>query len=379
MNQLNQAKQDCTVSTALINEVYQHLKTKQELDNQTLLKLGKQNSTASWFELYEAMEIASILNTISLLRQNPSRRELIKFLTEQEELLPNPDVRESKQLQLQQFSTPLPYAFCAYLLAGVTDKDIFLEPSAGNGALALFPVFRAKETYLNEIDFQRLANLDYIYRDEPISQHNAENIDDFLDSKIKPNVIILNPPFTSSLAQGKTNKTVEFHLYSAAKRLAKGGRLVLISQDSFHPQASSREKFFERLNPLLKLEVSFRVPGDLYKKRGTTFPTRLSLFRKTTYSIQPEEYRPATIEELYKQVLAHLRKAKQQQVLHLPQAEIKQESLFSLDSVFIEAQPSEITTEPKAADTNQATKITSASASKITWNNPLRINYNYKI
>ena len=61
-------------------------------------------------------------------------------------------VRSEAQVELQQFSTPPMLAWLMAKAAAVCAQDTLLEPSAGNGALALWGCLQNASLLLNEID-----------------------------------------------------------------------------------------------------------------------------------------------------------------------------------------------------------------------------------
>ena len=101
--------------------------------------------TWQWKDLYEAQEVAFIqLLNGERAKQRLSlppiyglwwtHQTLDKTLTQTK--------RTEESVRMQQFSTPPPLAYLAALCAGVTDRDIVLEPSAGTGLLAKFTTLK---------------------------------------------------------------------------------------------------------------------------------------------------------------------------------------------------------------------------------------------
>ena len=73
--------------------------------------------------------------------------------------LPPRHVRSEAQVELQQFSTPPMLAWLMARAAAVCAHDTLLEPSAGNGALALWGCLQNASLLLNEIDPARRDGL----------------------------------------------------------------------------------------------------------------------------------------------------------------------------------------------------------------------------
>lgn len=83
--------------------------------------------------------------------------------------------------------------------------EIVLEPSAGTGSLAVWTSGFGIETHTNEIDARRRELLGFL--DFKPSSFNAEFINDFLPAEIKPDVLLMNPPFSSNGGRTKNNSS----------------------------------------------------------------------------------------------------------------------------------------------------------------------------
>ena len=90
------------------------------------------NNVFSSKDAYDAMELG--VNRHILAMENVSPENIIKML----ELLPTQTKRTTEMEKYQQFSTPPSIAYFASWAANVTEDDIVLEPSAGNGGIAVF-------------------------------------------------------------------------------------------------------------------------------------------------------------------------------------------------------------------------------------------------
>ena len=93
-----------------------------------------------WKQAYEASEVAT---TLLLRRFGPamiaraaSPAEVLALVVRIALLEPPQTRRDDVQQRFQQFSTPLELAWCVAACAGVTARDVVLEPSAGTGTLA---------------------------------------------------------------------------------------------------------------------------------------------------------------------------------------------------------------------------------------------------
>ena len=98
-----------------------------------------------WKDAYESVEAAVVLflqryargmrRTCGAGAHGPRRMlAMLEALSAQE---PSHTRRSEEQVQLQQFSTPLPLAYAALQAAAIRPGDVVLEPSAGTGMLAV--------------------------------------------------------------------------------------------------------------------------------------------------------------------------------------------------------------------------------------------------
>lgn len=109
---------------------------------------------------------------------------------------------------LSEFSTPLPLAYIAACAADISAGDLVLDPSAGNGALACFAHNAGAKVCVNEIDPLRLEILKALFANGQITAHDGEFIDDLLPHLIAFDAVLINPPFSSSLARSRARATL---------------------------------------------------------------------------------------------------------------------------------------------------------------------------
>ena len=185
--------------------------------------------------------------------------------------------RSEQQIRLQQFSTPLPYAALAVRAAAIRSGETVLEPSAGTGALAGFALRSGGTLILNEVDPFRRALLDALFRTD-VTGFDAEHIDDLLQAPTLPGVVVMNPPFASSVDRSNDKHIAAKHLVAAAKRLAPGGRLVAIMPPGFGPERAAAH--WSRLRGILTPRLALSVPGRVYARLGTRVDTQLMVFDK---------------------------------------------------------------------------------------------------
>lgn len=185
--------------------------------------------------------------------------------------------RSEQQIRLQQFSTPLPFAALAVRAAAIRKGETVLEPSAGTGALAAFAARAGATFLLNEIDPLRQRLLRVVFGGE-VTSHDGEHIDDLLQTPVLPDVVVMNPPFASSVDRSRDKHIAAKHLVAAAKRLAPGGRLVAIMPPWFSPERDAAH--WSRACGLLTPRLALTMPGQVYRKLGTSVETQLMIFDK---------------------------------------------------------------------------------------------------
>ncbi|KAA8604176.1 hypothetical protein AL036_21930, partial [Salipiger aestuarii] len=185
--------------------------------------------------------------------------------------------RSEQQIRLQQFSTPLPFAALVLQAAAIRKGETVLEPSAGTGALAAFAARAGVTLLLNEIDPFRQRLLRALFGGE-VTGHDGEHIDDLLQMPVLPDVVVMNPPFASSVDRSRDKHIAAKHLIGAAKRLAPGGRLVAIMPPGFTPERDAAH--WSRACGLLTPRLALTMPGQVYRKLGTSVETQLMVFDK---------------------------------------------------------------------------------------------------
>lgn len=232
----------------------------------------------SWRRAYDMMQAAAVMQVVQGTAHDKfaiARLLASRLLTETR--------RSEEQIRLQQFSTPLPYAALAVRAAAIRAGETVLEPSAGTGALAGFAVRAGGKPMLNEIDPFRRALLEAVFRTDATG-FDAEHIDDLLVAPELPGVIVMNPPFASSVDRSRDRHVAAKHLIGAAKRLAPGGRLVAIMPMGFTPERDAAH--WARASAIAKPRLAITIPGHVYRKLGTTVETRLMVFDKVQEEIE---------------------------------------------------------------------------------------------
>ncbi|MGB7406456.1 MAG: methylase, partial [Pacificimonas sp.] len=170
---------------------------------------GCSDASGHWSmrDAYTALELAQVLVVcgwkdmvdVGVPSKIKTKDDFGPLILDLFERLPSQSYRSESQIELQQFSTPLPLAWAAAGAAGITADDIVLEPSAGTGLLALRAHYMGAKLILNEIDELRRDCLAESYRGAAIHSIDGAEIDELLDPKIQPSVVLMNPPFARSL------------------------------------------------------------------------------------------------------------------------------------------------------------------------------------
>ena len=235
-----------------------------------------------WKEAYDALEAAQVMflrKFGSAMRTRArSAPAMLEMLTRLAGRLPTQTRRSEESEHFQQFSTPLSLGFAAAEAAALTPADLVLEPSAGTGLLAIFAELAKARIALNEIADTRAGLLERLFRGVDVARHNAEQIHDRLDPAIRPNVVLMNPPFSvSPHIEGRFAAAAIRHLGSALARLAEGGRLVAITGRNAGPDQPAWRDAFVHLQEKARVVFTAPIAGQAYVRHGTNIETRLTV------------------------------------------------------------------------------------------------------
>jgi hypothetical protein len=269
-----------------------HLERGQRVDA-AMLRLGMEtafgasDSTGAWDwkTAYEACEAATVLFLRkygkSLLRKTGSIAGMLPPFAKLAGLLPTHTRRSQESEAFQQFSTPIPLGLAAVTAAAITPADRVLEPSAGNGLLAILAEIAGGSLILNELAPMRADLLVSLFPGVGVTRFDAAQIDDHLGAAIVPSVVLMNPPFSvMANVAGRMGDAAYRHVASALARLADGGRLVAITGASFAPEAPAWRDAFVRLQERGRVVFTAAIAGSVYAKHGTTVETRLTVIDK---------------------------------------------------------------------------------------------------
>ncbi|ODP38822.1 strawberry notch family protein [Sphingomonas turrisvirgatae] len=244
-------------------------------------RFGVSDASGAWSlrDAYDALELAQVralLRDRDGLPEDPY--EALASILAGCLALPTQSYRSERQVELQQFSTPMPLAWLAARAALIGSSDTVLEPSAGTGMLAVHARCAGAGLILNERDPLRAALIEQVF-DEPVTTHDAELVDDLLGMEARPTVVLINPPFARSEGRGRDRHAGARHLRSALARLAPGGRCVAIMSPAFAHDGTAASSY-DAVASLVPPRAEITITGQPYAKHGTSISVRLCVFDK---------------------------------------------------------------------------------------------------
>ena len=105
----------------------------------------------------EALEAAVVWAAKGLIEQSETTHQAYDRLVDLLERQPNLSVRSSTSVLQQAYSTPIPIAYLASVLADINSETTVYEPTAGNGALLI--AANPAKVIANEINADRFSEL----------------------------------------------------------------------------------------------------------------------------------------------------------------------------------------------------------------------------
>ncbi|MBA3633883.1 MAG: SAM-dependent DNA methyltransferase [Acidobacteria bacterium] len=243
--------------------------------------------------IHEILETAVNRHLAQVHKNNSiSRENRCQILAELENLtkkLPPQSWRSNEQKKYQQFSTPPAIAFVMTQMLKPEKGKTALEPSAGTGCLAVWLTIAGCRTFVNEISESRRGLLQ-IQGYQP-AKVDAEFLDDLLDEEIKPDFVLMNPPFSTSGGRcKKTDSDFGFrHVKSALARLKKGGRLVALLGSDTITKTDKGRKFLNEIAAEYDLKAVISLPANAFYKYGTNFQTCIVCIEKNQQSTEVNE------------------------------------------------------------------------------------------
>ena len=280
------------VASAIVNAARQLLTELEQgrridaavLRNAMQAAFGSSDATGvwDWKAAYDACEAATVLflrrHGAAMRAKAASPAAMLSMLMRIASLLPTQTRRSEESQSLQQFSTPIGLAYVASVAAVMTPADVVLEPSAGTGHLAVLAELAGASLVLNEVAESRAGILGQIFPAVSTTRFDAAHINDHLDARIVPSVVLMNPPFSAAVHVDRAMADAALrHVASALARLPEGGRLVTITGANVAPDNPAWTDAFKRLQEQGRVVFSAAIDGAVYAKQGTTVDTRLTV------------------------------------------------------------------------------------------------------
>lgn len=238
-------------------------------------------------EADEHIELSAVQVAREIAQGGGTRKEKYKRLVELHDQMPNLSVRTSTSVREQAYSTPLPLAYVASELAGITQGKTVYEPTAGNGALVIGAGLDANVNELNESRHLNLVKSGF--------KNATKNDASEWAPGAKADVVIANPPFGIVKDSGGSTKRFQIDdnyttsqidhaiAIKSLEAMKDSGSAVLIvgsvkgkSQDGGVRKRLYRRKdkrdFYHYLYNNYNVIDHFTVDGKLYSKQGASWP-----------------------------------------------------------------------------------------------------------
>jgi GGDEF domain-containing protein/predicted RNA methylase len=206
--------------------------------------------------------------------------------------LPTQTRRTQETISHQQFSTPPPLGFLVNWTANIGPNDVVAEPSAGTGSLAAIATASgARQVIVNELAPRRAELLQHPEFGFRVFTENAEQLDNILPDDVRPTVVVMNPPFSQTAGRLGDRRVLTVganHVEQALRRVEPGGRVVAVvgggregQKGGMRSTSATYRRWFERIGQNYNIRANIGIPGSVYRKYGTTFPTRVLVIDKT--------------------------------------------------------------------------------------------------
>ncbi|MGR3278074.1 strawberry notch C-terminal domain-containing protein, partial [Acaryochloris marina NIES-2412] len=249
----------------------------------------------------ESIEAGLVRAARSIIGKSPDPIQTYADLVDLYNRQPRLGVRSSTSVRQQAYSTPLPIAYLAANLGGITANSTVYEPSAGHGVLVLNAA--PENCTINELNPDRAADLrrqGFTVTEQDASTYLPEQLHD---------VVIANPPFGRT--KGDNGRAKRFQLpgnprgtsqidhaiaMQALKAMKPDGRAVLILGGKPETDPGERAEAYNSLEsrgffyPLYQqygVTQHFTISGDLYKKQGAGWPLDVIVIEGRVYSQRP--------------------------------------------------------------------------------------------
>ena len=236
----------------------------------------------------EAIELAGVLAGKQIVDKGLSESQTFDALVKLAGQMPSLNVRTSTSIEQQAYSTPLPLAYLASELAGITKKTTVTESTAGNGALLI--AANPELATVNELNPDRARSL----KEQGFNVTTENAVTHSFTKNGLSDVVIINPPFgavkddngntiTYSIKpMYSTNEVDHAIVMNTLKGMDDDGKAVLIiggpaghlSQEGRSDAYNGKAKrtFFYNLYNDYNVVDHFTVSGKLYAKQGAEWP-----------------------------------------------------------------------------------------------------------
>lgn len=276
-------------SLALVDAMKTRLSSGESTDNPALTEMANKAFGGTRGEgkytprdAYDAVETA--------VNQHIESSDVVDFgdaagtmqkLVELTNKLPTQADRTQEQTELQQFSTPPAEAFLVAYASGAKEGMTVLEPSAGNGALATMARKKGANVVTNELAPRRVGFLKLQgFRTHSV---DAELLNSVLSEDVKPDVVVMNPPFSSTGGRVSKHNTQygAMHVEQALARLNPGGRLVAIVGRGMAHDRPTFSAWWNKIEQKYNVRANLGIDGAQYGKYGTGFDNQILIIDKT--------------------------------------------------------------------------------------------------
>lgn len=239
----------------------------------------------------ETIEVAVVLAGRAIVeagrKQGRSPQVIFNRLVSLYNAQPNLAVRSSTSVRDQAYSTPVPLAFVASELAGVTYDTKMVESTAGNGMLAIGA--KIGNVTVNELNPKRAAMLEAMGF-KPTTQNAATQT---IAPAKSQDAVVINPPF--GVTKDTNGQTIIYEVspsygtsevdhaivFKTLEALKDDGRAVLIiggsnatteegRRDDY--RGKSKRTFAFNLYGKYNVVDHFTIDGSLYSKQGASYP-----------------------------------------------------------------------------------------------------------
>lgn len=269
----------------------------EKLDNRKLQEAAARHfgdSAPSIKDIQDAVEFGVNRAILKMDIEGMTPRQIVDRLEAMTSNLPTQVDREAGANELQQYSTPPAYAYILNWAANIQKGEIALEPSAGVGGLAVWAKKLGADVLVNEFDKDRRSKLLETMPFRGVKTEDARQIDALPDFQAqRPSVVVMNPPFSSTsgnIPGARTALEGVRHINAALNLLEDGGRMVILMGDMesrhFRQWAMDQRRATD-----YTLMADVTVGRDVYRKYGTTFPTRVMIIDKVP---RPENHQLVT-------------------------------------------------------------------------------------